>query len=179
MRNVTRGARVKGRISPATVIASVALFFSLGGVGMAATGYRITSLWQIAPSVRHQLRGERGAQGPIGPAGPAGAPAKNSIVGTALWFSEPGASVAQSDPREGNMTTAQPAAAVVANCPDGTFALEGGYTGNNELVTVDTPDALAGPVPPPGWIVDARLVPGESAGWVTSWALCVPNLPPS
>lgn len=39
------------------VIACLALFVTLGGVGMAATGYRITSLWQIAPKVRHELHG--------------------------------------------------------------------------------------------------------------------------
>jgi hypothetical protein len=48
------------------VIASVALFFSLGGAGMAATGYRVTSIWQIAPKVRAELRGARGPQGPQG-----------------------------------------------------------------------------------------------------------------
>lgn len=43
------------RVSPATVISCVALFFSIGGVGLAAQHYRITSLHQIKPSVRHQL----------------------------------------------------------------------------------------------------------------------------
>lgn len=67
---------MKRRISPATVIASLALFFSLTGAGIAATGYRITSIWQIAPKVRHELRGARGPEGAVGPAGspaPAGA----------------------------------------------------------------------------------------------------------
>ena len=58
------------RISTTTLIASVALFFSLAGTGVAASHYLITSVGQIKPSVRHALKG---AQGPAGPAGPAGA----------------------------------------------------------------------------------------------------------
>ena len=59
--------------SPAVVIAGVALFFSLTGAGLAATGYRITSIWQISPGVRSALRGDAGKQGLPGPQGPAGA----------------------------------------------------------------------------------------------------------
>jgi hypothetical protein len=60
---------MKGRVSPTVVIASVALFFSLAGTGIAASRYLITSKSQIAPSVLRQLR----PRGPIGPAGPNGA----------------------------------------------------------------------------------------------------------
>jgi hypothetical protein len=45
------------RPSSATAIALVALFFSLVGVGLAASKYVITSASQIAPSVRAQLGG--------------------------------------------------------------------------------------------------------------------------
>lgn len=72
------------------------------------------------------------------------------------------------------MTTSNPGGSAVANCPAGSFALEGGYTGNNETVTDDVPDALAGPAPPGGWMVDAQLTPGQSSGWVIAWAICVP-----
>lgn len=161
------------RISPATLIASVALFFSLTGAGMAASGYRITSLFQIAPKVRHALRGERGPSGPAGAAAPAAA---NRIVGTSLWFAPPGASIAQS--QEADMTASRPAGSVVAQCPSGSYALEGGYTGNGEAVTSSVPNTLAGPLPPPGWDVAAVLLPGQSSGWVIAWALCVPNLAP-
>src|ERR1700733_4221701 len=79
------GGRMHKRVSPSVVISCVALFFSLSGAGMAATGYRITSVFQIAPKVRRQLRGDvgpegaqgtpgaPGAAGAQGPAGPAGA----------------------------------------------------------------------------------------------------------
>lgn len=63
---------MRKHISPATVIAAAALFFSLTGAGMAATGYRITSIWQIVPKVRHELRGAQGPQGTPGPQGPQG-----------------------------------------------------------------------------------------------------------
>ena len=47
---------MKRRPSPATIIASVALFFSLTGAGLAASHYLITSTRQIAPNVLRQLR---------------------------------------------------------------------------------------------------------------------------
>jgi len=62
------------RPSPATTIASVALFFSLAGTGLAAGKYLITSTKQIKPSVLSSLKGKegpRGLQGIAGPAGPA------------------------------------------------------------------------------------------------------------
>lgn len=61
------------RPSPATAIASLALFFSLGGVGLAASKYLITSTSQIKPTVIAKLRGKQGPRGLPGPAGPAGA----------------------------------------------------------------------------------------------------------
>jgi hypothetical protein len=64
------------RPAPATVIALVAVFFSLSGVAFAAKHYVISSKGQISPKVLKALkgnRGKRGAAGPVGPAGPAGA----------------------------------------------------------------------------------------------------------
>ena len=64
---------MKRKPSPATIIASVALFFSLGtGAGIAAQHYLITSLSQISPKVRHELRGRMGPAGPTGPQGAQG-----------------------------------------------------------------------------------------------------------
>ncbi len=68
-------------LSPATVIAGLALVFAMTGGAYAAKKYLITSTKQISPSVLKQLQGKSGAngaagaagaQGPQGPAGPAG-----------------------------------------------------------------------------------------------------------
>ena len=77
------------RLSPATAISLVALFFSLGGVGLAASKYVITSTSQIKPGVLKSLHGSKGAegtagaQGPAGPTGPAGAPGAAGAAGAA------------------------------------------------------------------------------------------------
>ncbi len=72
------------RVTPATVIAGLALVFAMAGGAYAAKKYLITSTKQISPSVLKQLQGKAGAagaagtpgvagaQGPAGPAGPAG-----------------------------------------------------------------------------------------------------------
>ena len=73
------------RLSPATVIAGLALVFAMTGGAYAAKKYLITSTKQISPSVLKALQGKagvagapgvagaQGAAGPAGPAGPAGA----------------------------------------------------------------------------------------------------------
>jgi hypothetical protein len=63
------------RISPATAISLVALFFSLTGAGLAASHYLITAASQIKPSVREALQGARAATRVRGPTGPSGNPA--------------------------------------------------------------------------------------------------------
>jgi hypothetical protein len=76
--------RRRMRVTPATVIAGLALVFAMTGGAYAAKKYLITSTKQISPSVLKQLQGKagaagapgaagaQGAQGPAGPAGPAG-----------------------------------------------------------------------------------------------------------
>jgi hypothetical protein len=76
--------RRRARVTPATVIAGLALVFAMTGGAYAAKKYLITSTKQISPSVLKQLQGKvgavgapgsagaQGAQGPAGPAGPAG-----------------------------------------------------------------------------------------------------------
>jgi hypothetical protein len=59
--------------SPSMIVACLALFVALGGTGIAASRYVISSTAQIRPSVLKSLRGRRGPTGPRGPAGPAGA----------------------------------------------------------------------------------------------------------
>jgi hypothetical protein len=74
------------RVSPATVIAGLALVFAMTGGAYAAKKYLITSTKQISPSVLKALRGKAGAngaagaagsQGPAGPVGPAGSNGTN------------------------------------------------------------------------------------------------------
>ncbi len=69
------------RVSPATMIASLALVFAMTGGAYAAKKYLITSTKQISPSVLKALTGKagaagaagaQGAQGPAGPGGPQG-----------------------------------------------------------------------------------------------------------
>ena len=108
--------------SPAVAIASVALFFSLAGTGLAASRYLITSTSQIKPSVLSALKGKRGS------AGPAGAPGAAGLAGAA------GASFTTSDVVEatGTPTVASPSGGIAssyASCPGGDVVLGGGYSG--------------------------------------------------
>jgi hypothetical protein len=66
------------RITPSTVIATLALVFAMSGGAYAAGHYLITSTKQISPKVLKSLKGAKGpagangAQGASGPAGPGG-----------------------------------------------------------------------------------------------------------
>lgn len=56
------------------VVALLALFVALGGTGLAASRYLITSTSQIKPSVLHALRATQGPPGPQGTQGLQGLP---------------------------------------------------------------------------------------------------------
>jgi hypothetical protein len=70
------------RPQPATVLATIALFVSLGGTGLAAQSYisgkRIQPYTlpanRLTPTAINSLRGQRGPAGPQGPPGPQGLP---------------------------------------------------------------------------------------------------------
>jgi Collagen triple helix repeat (20 copies) len=87
---------LRRRITPPTVIATVALVFAFTGGAYAAGKYVITSTKQIKPSVLKSLAGKPGpagpagaagvgapgAQGPAGPAGPQGSAGSAGAAGT-------------------------------------------------------------------------------------------------
>lgn len=157
---------MRQRISPATVIALAALFFSMTGAGLAATGYRITSLFQISPKVRHALRG---AQGPTGPQGPQGLQGLTGPQGPA----------GPQTPTIDNFTVAEGntvevpaggAAYSIAACPSRAghyvWAAVGSYTGGIGLdVFYDADLGLE-------WQVGASN-PTSSAIKLTAWVLCL------
>ena len=116
------------RISPATAIASAALFFSLGGAGMAADHYLIMSTNQIKPSVLRQFHGRTGPQGPAGQPGQAGATGATRPAGAAAAGVPPTPTlgVVIRDSQAISLPAAR-SGVVRAPCPAGHVALSGGY----------------------------------------------------
>lgn len=157
---------MRKRISPATIIACVALFFSLGGASLAASHYLITSVRQIAPKVRHELRGAQGSQGSAGPAGPAGP------VGPQGPVSGAGAYVLGGDFTV--LTPADPATERTTSCRPGDSAIAGSYDGNNIVVTTSRPTNTGNGVTGNSWTIRATLQDGASSGYVLPSVICVP-----
>ena len=71
------------RPSPATAIATAALFFALAGTSLAAKHYLVSKTSQIKPSVLAKLRGKRGKAGVAGPSGPTGSSGPSGSAGAA------------------------------------------------------------------------------------------------
>lgn len=168
---------MRHRISPAMLVACAALFFSLGGAGMAATGYRITSLWQIAPRVRHELRG---ARGPAGPPGPTGPPGPNAVVAAADPMADAYVrrqtvtlSSAQAQAEVQQAGAAVIAGVAVCNIPD--RAVGGGYEDavNVDVTQTSPPEAPLSLVPYAWEVFGSVVDPGKDAQ-VTIVAECVP-----
>lgn len=65
-------ASMRGRLSYANIVATIALVFAMSGGALAAGHYLLTSTHQISPKVLKALTGKRGAQGATGPQGAAG-----------------------------------------------------------------------------------------------------------
>ena len=150
---------MRKRISPATALASVALFFSMTGAGLAAHRYIITSIWQIKPSVRHALRGHRGPQGPQGPRGPQGPAGAAFSLGFTSTASSPVVT----------LTASQPTATVQVACSNGNLVANGGYTGTNEIVTTSHSTGASYGT---GWTVTAMLLPGATSGQFQAVVVC-------
>lgn len=68
-----RALRKRIHVSPAMVIATMALVLAMTGGAYAAGKYLITSTKQISPKVLKSLQGKAGPAGPVGAAGAAGA----------------------------------------------------------------------------------------------------------
>jgi hypothetical protein len=170
---------MKHRISPATIIASVALFISLGGTSMAAGHWLITSTAQIKPSVLHHLHGARGERGAQGIQGATGATGSQGQMGAQGPQGDPGQSMAGPDwvhsiivfgPKT-TVTTATPRGAAAVFCPMPQFAVTGGFQDSNVDVTGSQWTEGSGVE---GWGVNATLAPGETSGTIVAWARCAP-----
>jgi hypothetical protein len=132
------------KISPATGIATVALFFSLAGSGFAASHYLITSTSQIKPSVLSKLKGAGQSElsGPAGPAGPAGAAGAQGAPGPAGTFTASDLSVVDGpDIGLSPFGDVGDVGSSVATCPAGDTVVSGGYTGNAVEGAIDTDES--------------------------------------
>ncbi|MHB1950255.1 MAG: hypothetical protein ACYCQK_02120 [Acidiferrobacteraceae bacterium] len=166
---------MKHRTSPATVIAFVALFFSLGGASLAASRYLITSVRQIQPSVRHALRGPRGPRGPQGATGAQGAAGPQGPAGAA----------GQAAPFLGFTTAEGPVVTVPAgadstatgvHCPNLETATGGGYITQDSfssaslVVTNDEP-SMDETGRATGWLITASN-PTSGPLNLRAWVAC-------
>jgi len=138
------------RLTPATVIATIALFVALAGTATAGTvfitGKQIKNgsigLVDLSASAKKALKGQRGpagpagpagiqgdqgnpgVAGPVGPVGPAGPTGTQGVAGPAGGFDP-----AKVTYVKGADVTVAPASygSATATCPAGTAALSGGW----------------------------------------------------
>lgn len=170
---------MRHRISPATVIATIALFFSLGGASLAASHYLITNVRQIKPSVRRELRGQRGPRGPQGIVGPQGARGVAGIQGVAGPQGQTGPTghidLADEYVQEKYQVATAPSEQVAASCRSGDYAISGGYTSTNSVITTSVPTPHTSG-PEHGWEVDGYVPSGTSpsAAEITVYVDCIP-----
>lgn len=163
------------RLSPSTIIASLALFFSLAGTGLAAHHYLITSSRQISPHVRKQLRGPRGFRGARGPKGATGVAGAASAIdwGKSYYVVKNAA-----------LPTSSPEQSVVVSCHPGDHAVTGGFDGTGEIVTSDNPtrSQAVNAAGFNGWRLaahrDPNFTPKSGIGGpvdasVSAWAICM------
>jgi hypothetical protein len=171
---------MKRKPSPATLLASVALFFSLGGAGMAATGFRITSLSQIRPSVRHALKGRAGIRGLQGVPGAQGVPGIQGPQGPDgnVDFTKAYLISGGTPGSDQVLTTGDPDTRLIQRCHPGDRVITGGFDGSHEIVTTSQIIAAF----PDEYEVEAHRDPNTptnpnglpGTGIVEAWALCAP-----
>lgn len=174
---ILRTRSIQRRISPAALIACVALFLSMTGVGAAAVGLRITSIHQITPSVRNALRGKPGPRGLRGPQGSPGAPGHGADV--------PSVNRVYSYVVRGDVTTvpAGQQVSIRTRCQPGMTAMGGGYdvepasgsyTGNPGVDVLASQPLMDGPDNVPvaaGWVLTIHN-PLTQDLLVTPWVTC-------
>jgi hypothetical protein len=171
------------RLSPASVIALVALFFALGGTAIAARHYLITSTSQIKPSVLKELRGKIGTEGSTGPqgvgsSGANGAPGATGPTGTQGPVGPQGNAGLTNityDSGAGFVGTGQQAGGAIT-CPAGQVVSGGGTYANSsnplENVAASYPRKGPGSSVPNQWSGYVNNNTGEGQLF-TVYAVCV------
>jgi hypothetical protein len=145
-----------GKLTPAIVVAVVALVAVVGGAA-AAGKYLITNMNQIKPSVRAQLHGQRGLQGAQGPEGATGATGPQGTTGPQGLPGQQGQG-SQGPPGVSNyhlvsqdvvLSGGSVGVVGTATCPSGTVVLGGGY----HLSSADLQTGSSYPAGTSGWSV--------------------------
>ena len=135
----------------AALIAAVIL--ALTGTAFAG-GYIITSTWQIKPSVRKALKGNRGPRGLTGAQGPPGPVVANAPT----WVDVVGTVPPGSFPNGG----------LVARCPDGMGAITGTWSTTSGIPTAVRTDGSS-------WTVVFDNRDGTTTAMVRVSVACAPH----
>lgn len=143
-----------------------ALLFSAGA---AASGYLITNIRQIKPSVRRALKGNRGARGFRGRTGPAGRSGPAGAPGAAGGFTA--SNVVQVTGPDTILLGGGRSATAVATCPSGGAVLNGGwYPGARSAPMNPTVDSK--PAGVAAWQVVLTSHPGDFETDFVAYAIC-------
>ena len=170
--------RIRSRLTPSTVIATLALLFAITGGAYATKRYLITSRAQISPKVLQGLQGKTGATGPAGLAGPTGHPGATGDTGPRGEKGEAGSPGANGkDGTSGESVTNRAFVGPAGDCSEGGTELKvgagvpsyvcNGEEGTNGTNGKDGATGLQGPPGPEGNI-KATLASGETETGV--WA---------
>lgn len=157
---------MRRKLSPALVIATVALFVALGGSAVAAKHYIITSSSQVkngslkavdlSRGARRTLHGARGPAGPAGPQGPAG-----PVNLSHMTRVEVAGVIAAGDVNS-----------VTATCPAGMGVVTGGYVdlGAGSTVFINDTEGSSN-----SWVIGSDNFNSSLSDEVHAFAYCVPS----